>query len=349
KNSYSKENNYISKKPEENIADSVEINVKLVPYKGVVEHIFFHPLISDVKVAFQSGDRRTNNFDDWFITPKEFNKILDSLYAKGFILVDINDIYEEYEKDGIKRMRRKELLIPYGKKPLIISIDDLSYNTGNKGGINDRLIIGKDGNLAALSYKDNKEIVSYNNEIIPILDRFIKTHPDFSNNNAKATLALTGYEGILGYRTQKNSQNRKEEIESVKPIIKKLKENGWTFASHSYGHNNIQKQSLEKLKIDADKWEKEVKSLVGDTMIFIYPHGWEMKTDDPKLKYLQEKGFRIFYSVGPHSYEMISSKTNAVLSDRMAVDGVTLRNRGDEFLKFYDANEIIDLEARPKR
>lgn len=322
---------------------------KVVEYKGIIEHIFFHPLISDINTAFKSGDRRTFDFDDWFITVGEFNKILNSLYEKKYVLVNINDIYEEYTVNGQLRMKRKKLLIEEGKKPLIISIDDLSYNTGNKGALSDKLIITQNGKFGTLTVKGNDKIISTDNEIIPILEGFIESHPDFSHNNAKGTLALTGYEGILGYRTHRDSPNRQSEIDAVKPIIKRLKENGWTFASHSYGHNNVQKQSLEKFKDDAFKWENEVKSLVGDTNIYIYPHGWELKISDPKLQYLQQVGFRVFYSVGPSPYEMISSKTNAVLGDRMAVDGITLRKRRDNFLRFYDANEIIDLEARPVR
>lgn len=322
---------------------------KLVEYKGTIEHIFFHPLISDINTAFKSGDRRTYDFDDWFITVNEFNKVLQSLYDKNYVLVSINDVYEEYDNNGQKRMRRKKLLIEEGKKPLILSVDDLSYNTGNKGALSDKLILTDSGEFATLTMKNNQEIISQDNEIIPILETFIKNHPDFSNKGAKGTLALTGYEGILGYRTHRESKNRQSEVEAVKPVIKKLKENGWTFASHSYGHNNVQKQTLEKFKDDTSKWENEVKPLVGDTNIYIYPHGWELNTSDTKLQYLQERGFRIFYSVGPDSYEMISNKTSAVLGDRMAIDGITLRKRRDNFMKFYDANNIIDLESRPVR
>ena len=38
-------------------------------------------------------------------------------------------------------------------------------------------------------------------DLVPILDRFVEEHPDFSYRGAKAILALTGYNGVLGYRT----------------------------------------------------------------------------------------------------------------------------------------------------
>lgn len=33
------------------------------------------------------------------------------------------------------------------------------------------------------------------------VEAFIQEHPDFSNNGARGILGLTGYNGILGYRT----------------------------------------------------------------------------------------------------------------------------------------------------
>ncbi len=38
-------------------------------------------------------------------------------------------------------------------------------------------------------------------DLVPILDSFIKEHPDFSYHGRKGILAMTGYNGVLGYRT----------------------------------------------------------------------------------------------------------------------------------------------------
>lgn len=318
-------------------------------WTGSIENIFFHPLISNTKVAFK-GDWRTNDFDDWFITVNEFNKILESLYKNNYVLVDINNIYEEYEEKGEKRIRRKKLLVPDGKKPLILSIDDLSYNTGMRGGTSDKVILDSRGEIATLIKEDNgQDKIVYDKGIIPIVETFIKSHPDFSLDGARGIIALTGYEGILGYSTNFESPNYKDERKKAKEVVDKLKVNGWTFASHSYGHNDMTKISLDKLKRDADKWEKEVASIVGTTPIFIYPHGFSVNYKDAKFKYLQSKGFKIFYSVGKEPYEKILKDTCAVLGDRMAVDGIALRNKRQRFIKFYDAKEVIDLNVRPKR
>ena len=76
-------------------------------------------------------------------------------------------------------------------------------------------------------------------DAITILDKFVEEHPDFSPFGAKGSLSLTGYCGILGYRTQTekenqsaaHEENRQKEREAVKPIIEELKRTGWTFGS----------------------------------------------------------------------------------------------------------------------
>lgn len=97
-------------------------------YQGAVEHIFFHPLIAYPELAFD-GDSMAKGYNDWFITVKEFAKILDSLYANQYVLIDIHSLYEETEMDGKTIVKAKELWLPPGKKPLVLSIDDLNYYT----------------------------------------------------------------------------------------------------------------------------------------------------------------------------------------------------------------------------
>ena len=36
---------------------------------------------------------------------------------------------------------------------------------------------------------------------MPIVDDFVREHPDFSYRGDKGTIALTGYNGVLGYRS----------------------------------------------------------------------------------------------------------------------------------------------------
>jgi len=325
-------------------------NVKLVPYTGKIEHVFIHPLIAYPELAFD-GDSQSLGFDDWFITIREFNKILDSLYEKDFILVDINKAYEEMEQNGIKIIKRKPLMLPEGKKPIILSLDDVNYYKYMiENGIVYKLIIDENGDLATYSKNPQGEkVISKENESITILNEFVKKHPDFSSEGAKGIIALTGYEGILGYRTNVNGVNREVEIGSVKKIINKLKTEGWTFASHSYGHPNLSQITEQQLVNDTIKWKNEVESLIGCTQVYIYPFGAAVTKDNVKFQYLQSQGFKIFCAVGSSSYEEIPANSDVVITDRRHIDGVSLRNQRVSFLDLYDAEKIIDLNTRPKR
>lgn len=49
-----------------------------------------------------------------------------------------------------------------------------------------------------------------------------------------------------------------------------MKEEGWEFASHTWGHINVGEASLERLQTDTQKWLDYVKPLVGDTNVIIF-------------------------------------------------------------------------------
>ncbi|MFX0547694.1 hypothetical protein ACOAKC_00005 [Hathewaya histolytica] len=337
-----------SKKGDEEKEESIK-KENLIEYHGNVEHIFFHPLILNNTAAFTGPKWHTDNMDDWFVTLGEFKNILNSLYNKGYVLVDPNTLYEEYTSGNKKLLKKKTLELPKGKKPLIVSIDDLSYNEGMRKATALKLILDKDGSIATYRKDNNgKEIIAHD-EIVNIMDEFIKQHPDFSLNGAKGVVAVTGYEGVFGYRSNLDSPIRESEAKKAKVIADKLKENGWKFASHSYGHLDNKEISYEKLKLDADKWEKLVKPVVGDTQIYIYPHGTSVAENSDKFKYLQSKGFKIIYSVDSSSSEIISNNSPVVRAGRLAVDGISMRNRREKFLKFFDSKEVLDLKSRPKR
>ena len=173
--------------------------VTYVEYNGIVEHLFFHPVIAYPEQAFD-GDHMSNGYDDWMVTVGEYNKILQSVYEKGFVLVDISDCWSEgTAEDGTPRMVKNTLYLPEGKKPLIISYDDVNYNLYTLGdGFTYKLIFGEDGKLWSWGYDPaGNEVVSRDLDAITILDKFVEEHPDFSPFGAKGCLSITGYEGIL--------------------------------------------------------------------------------------------------------------------------------------------------------
>ena len=344
----------------------VRDGVTYVPYDGVVEHLFFHPVVAYPELAFD-GDSKSDGIDDWMVTAGEYLKILESVYEKGYVLVDIADCWsEQTDESGQTRMVKNTLYLPEGKKPLILSYDDVNYYEYMlANGFTYKLIIGEDGKLWSWG-KDpqGKEVVSRDLDAVTILDKFVEEHPDFSPFGAKGCLSLTGYEGILGYRTQTDSKswtaeqeaNRQKEIEAVKPIVAELKRTGWTFGSHTWGHISLNTRTFDTVTADMQKWFAEVGSLVGETSVLFYPFGGRLDGDDvqqsgPAFRWMQEHGFRIFCSVGIGSWSKCKSDISAVICDRLHPDGTTLRSAKarERYMKFYDAKDIIDLSVRPQR
>ena len=341
--------------------------VTYAAYDGIVEHLFFHPVVAYPELAFD-GDAQADGIDDYMVTADEYRAILQSVYDRGYVLVDIADVWSETtDENGNAKMVKNTLYLPEGKKPLILSFDDTNYYEYIlSNGFAWKLVIGEDGKIASYG-KDPQgaEVVSRNLDAIPILDKFVEEHPDFSPFGAKGCLSLTGYEGILGYRTQTDTkswteaqeQNRQKEREAVKPIIAELKRTGWTFGSHTWGHIRLGTMSLETIQADTKRWFDEVGSLVGPTTILFYPHGERPDGDDwqktgPVFQYLQSQGFRVFCSVGINSFSYIKKDICAVICDRLHPDGTTLRGSDKVigwYSQFYDARDIIDLDVRPDR
>ena len=304
------------------------------------------------------------------VTVDEYKKILQNLYDKGYILVAMEDVWSEVTDDSGTHMVRNTLMLPEGKKPLIISFDDVNYYDYMLAeGFTSKLVLGEDGQIWAQCTDPNTKetFLTQDLDATPILDNFVLEHPDFSLNGAKAIYSLTGYQGILGYRTQNDRDiaaddprrpgfeaYRQSEIDAVKPVIERLKETGWTFGSHTWGHINLgsETRTLESVKTDTERWLEEVESLVGPTNILFYPHGARPDGDDwhktgPMFQYLQSMGFRVFASVGVNSFSYIKNDISAVICDRLHPDGTTLRWSRDRYLQFYDAKDIIDLSVRP--
>ena len=337
----------------------------------VVEHLFFHPIIAFPQWAFHecgASEAQRYGLDDWMCTVDEYNKILAELYKRDYILVAMEDIWSEVTDETGTHMVRNTLMLPEGKKPLVISFDDVNYYPYMlEEGFTSKLVLGDDGEIWAECWNPYTDETSLTKEhdATTILDTFVYEHPDFSLNGAKAIFSLTGYYGILGYRTQNDRDiapdspdrpafeaYRAAEIEAVKPVIKRLKETGWTFGSHTWGHIRLDSKPLQTVINDTERWAEEVGSLVGETNILFYPHGGrpdgdDWKTTGERFKYLQSQGFRVFASVGINSFSAIKEDISAVICDRLHPDGTTFRHARSRYLQFYDAKDIMDTSVRP--
>jgi len=315
-----------------------------VPYTGKIYHIFFHSLIVYPELAFD-GTPHAQGYQDYMITRDEFYKILPRLYSDGFILIDPN-ILISTTTAGISR---NTLSLPEGKRPLILSLDDLNYyRDQDYHGFANKLVLDKRGKVATeITTPLGKTEVTRDGDIVPILDDFIDLHPDFSWKGARGVIAVTGHEGVFGYRTNKvNSGTYTNDVKSVKDIVKRLKETGWTFASHSYSHqlpfrdNSI---TLDMVKWDTEKWDKEVRPLVGDTNLFIGPFGQVFSAYDERRNYLVSKGFNMLFGVGMDLYQEYFP--NYFVMNRADIDGIRLLQTPWHLKEYFNVEEVVD----PKR
>ena len=298
-------------------------------YTGTIHHIFFHSLIVYPEKAFDPANKKRDLYRDYMITRDQFQKILPQLYAKGYMLVDVHDIYS-VGADG--QVSRKNLYLPLGKKPLILSIDDVSYYQDQYGGgLARRLVLEKSGKVATeIAAPDGTVSVTRDGDIVPILDDFVQGHPDFSLNGAKGILALTGYDGILGYRVG--------DTESARPVVDRLKAAGWSFASHSYthGHGFLDGTiSLADLKADTEQWKREVMPVLGDTDVFVGPFGQIFRPGDPRRAYLVSQGFKMLCGVGMDDY--LAYFKGYVVQDRADIDGYRIAHDPQMLRQYFGA------------
>lgn len=314
---------------------------KLVPYEGLVEHIFFHPLIAYPELAFD-GDYQQQGFDNFMVTVDEFKKTMEEFYKAGYMLIDIRLLYT-VDKAG--NVIQNKLMLPEGKKPLVLSLDDYNFlKYMRQNGCVYGLTLDKDGNVVTFTNNsDGTTTFSDDNEVVPILDKYITEHPDFSFGGAKGVIGLNGYEGALGYPTDElDSPDYQSNLKKAQAVAARLKETGWSFACHSYSHYRPGKRTYAQMKYDTDKWIKEVGAVVGETDVYIYPFGEQIPAEDPKFQYLLQSGYRMFCGVQQQPY--LKFKGSFALQMRRNIDGISLQ--GKHLPKIIDVSNIPD-KVRP--
>jgi len=282
-----------------------------------ITHVFFHSLIVDNSKAFD-GDPDTPGFNQVMTTTREFEKILQTMYDKDYVLVRLHDMaYETTDENGKTVMKPGTIMLPEGKIPFVMSQDDLCYYQYMDGdGFASRMIIGEDGKPTCEMKMDDGSVSVGSYDLVPILEDFITEHPDFSYKGARAVLAFTGYEGILGYRTADSyadSATYEQDRQQAAAVAACLREHGWELASHSWGHLNMSLPehggvSTERFRSDVDKWAAQVESLIGPTDIILFPFGSDVNdwraysSDNDRYMYLKAAGFRYYCNVDSSQY-----------------------------------------------
>jgi hypothetical protein len=325
-----------------------------------IPHIFFHSLIVDTDKAF--GSEKADAYNQVMTTADEFDQIMQQMYEKGYVLVKIHDMASK--QDG--EMKKGTILLPAGKKPFVLSVDDVSYYEYMKGhGFANRIVIGEDGYPTCEMDMDDGSIQTGAFDVVPRLEEFIKAHPDFSYKGARGIVALTGYDGILGYRTapkygDPSSDSYKAEYASIdvdseqekaKAVAARMEELGWEFASHSWGHKDMGQATMEHMKTDMQKWLDQVNPLLGgDTDILIFPKGtdigsWRGYDDNEKYDYLASVGFDYYCNVDSNQ-PWVQCTSKYLRQGRINADGFEMYYHADKLSQFFDAATVFD-KARP--
>lgn len=338
-----------------------------------VTHIFYHSLVVDPERGFAGNDSAAAGFKQWMTTVDEFNKITQAMYDNGYVLVDLHDLVNQTtDENGEVHFTTNQIMLPEGKKPFVLSLDDLCYYHSYDGrGTATKMVLDENGKPTCEYIQADGTTVTGAYDCVPLLNQFLEEHPDGAYRGARGTIALTGYNGILGYRTDiayKTGENLtadqkawldahpdfnwEQECEEAKKVAQAVKDTGWNFASHTWGHIRVGANTgLETIKTDTEKWLAYVEPLVGETDTIIFAHGEDLadwhdySSDNEKFTYLKSQGFNFFCNVDSSQY-FLQIRDNYVRQGRRNLDGYRLWNdvhgEKNRTSDLFDANQILD-------
>ncbi len=325
-----------------------------------VPNLAFHVLIADPARAYPD-ETYGSSYRRNFITVKEFSAVLQELYAGGYILVSMEDLYTTVysENAGREVFQEKQLMLPPGKKPIMLTEINASYYSYMVDSDGDDVAdAGGDGFAAKLCYGENgfyNEYVKADGtkvtgayDMVPLLEDFLKSHPDFSYRGARATVAFTGYNGILGHRTNSSkltaAQKEQAKADAVK-VANALKEAGYTLASYTYDNINYSTKTLEQIKADLELWTEHVTEVIGLVDTLVYAWDSDIGTTgsymgNAKFTTLYTAGFRYFMGVSTAPWNQVGERY--VRHNRLMLTGKNLTENPKMFEKLFDASKVVD-------
>lgn len=344
---------------------------------NTVPHIFYHSLINDTSRAFNYdtlGEFAVNGMNAWMTTVEEFDKITQKLYEAGYVYVRLRDlVVETKNEDGSSTFApNTNLMLPPGKKAIVLSIDDLSYYHSYKAaGFPDKMVLDENGLVKCQYTTAEGETQIGDFDVVPRLNTFLREHPDGAYKGARGLIAMTGYNGVFGYRTDKDYElrehlmedqaqwlaehpdfNRQEEIAQATRIADAIKAEGWEFASHTWGHLSVTGVSADRLQVDNEKWVENVQNIVGPVDTIIFAHGadigsWEGYTsDNPQYNYFKSAGYNFYCNVDGSVPYWVQITSDYVRQGRINLDGYMLyrASSGETTVldNMFTASEVFD-------
>ena len=334
--------------------------LKVYSDPNTVPHLSFQMLVADPARAFTNEDYG-NSYNRNYVTTDEFEKILQQLYDNGFMLVSIYDLVDNV--DGT--YHAGTISLPVDKKPIVLSQVAANYFTymtdGDEDGLPDKdgagfpycLALDGEGNFVSKMIDAEGNDLEGNFDFVTILEKFIAEHPDFSYQGARAVLAITGYDGIFGYRTNpevrenQGSEYYAQQLSGAQKVVDALKAAGYDLASYSYEHISYGDSAVELINGDLQLWEEQVAPILGAVDILVYPYGDDLYDsitttyEGDKFNALYNAGFRIF--VGMDNYSNSAQVTNSYFRQtRRWVTGAKMTYASENFTDLFNPANVLN-------
>lgn len=334
---------------------------------NTIVNLSMQTLVADPERAY-ADEEYGKSLKRNFITVNEFQKILERLYANDYVLVGLDDFITTGTSDsGVEYMTYKELYLPEGKKPIVLTQTNVNYNLylvdsdddfiADKGGLGiaSKMVLDEDGKVTCEMVNADGSVSTGAYDLVPILDAFVEEHPDFSYHGAKAVLALTGYNGLFGYRTHADAratlgeEQYEKDVAAIQSIAEALKASGYELGCYTYGNNAYGKHSLSQIQSDMNKWNDEVVPILGNLDIMVFAQNSDINSgilySGNKYEYLKSQGFKYFLGFCSEGDPFTFIGEEYVRQGRLMVTGTNLKSNSKWFNGIFDTEDLLD-EAR---
>ena len=128
-----------------------------------------------------------------------------------------------------------------------------------------------------------------------------------------------------------------------------MKANGWLFASHTWGHQNVGQIDLAHLQTDTEKFKENVDPLIGGTDIIIFAFGTDLTAQEDysgdKFEYLKSVGYNYFCNVDSSKY-FVQIRDRYFRQGRRNLDGYRMYYNPEMLSDLFDVSEVWD-SSRP--
>lgn len=319
---------------------------------GKIPTLSMHMLIADAQLAY-NDKQYGSSYQKNFITTDQFRDILDQLYANDCVLVDLMDVYDEMYDEGTGKIVYvpRELLLPAGKQPILLVQTQVNYYEYMLSGAKDNL---PDGFASKLCVDENGvfynemplsdgNIVTGAYDMVPILEQFIEDNPMFSYHDARAILAVSGYEGLFGYRvtSSMSAEDLAAEEEAAARLCAALQDTGYRIGCYTYSNIDYGKQGASAIQEDLQKWNDKILPMLGEygCNILVYAREADIADKDAtysgsKFNVMYNAGYRFFLGANSESYSQIGDQY--VRHDRLCITGEYLAKYPERFDGLFD-------------